>query len=371
MNFDFSDEQNALRATVRSWVEKEFPFARRHALAKAGGGTRALYGELGALGLLGLAIPEAHGGLGLGAVEAMIVQEELGRGLVSAPYAQGALLAPQLLSAAPPSVQQAWLPAMASGERLVVLAHLEPGRRYRADAQGTRAQRTATGWALTGVKGVVPAGDEAEAFVVPAVGEAGVGLWLVERGAPGVTTRGYPTQDGARAAELTLAAAPGVLLTEQGAQALARALDVGVAAVCAEGVGVMEQLLKVTVEYLKARRQFGVALSTFQALRHKVADVSMQLELSRSMSYLATLKLQAPEAERHRAIAQARVQLGESMRFVGQQCIQLHGGIGVTDEYVASHFFKRLSVLEVTFGDTGHFLGEVAARMTGTAGVFV
>jgi len=179
-------------------------------------------------------------------------------------------------------------------------------------------------------------------------------------------------QDGSRAAELQLAHAPATLLLDGGASfpALEEAIDIGIAAQAAEAVGVMERLFELTVDYLNTRKQFGVPIGTFQALRHRVADMKMQLELARSMSYFATLKLHEPAAARRRAIAQARVQLGQSMRYLGQQAIQLHGGIGMTDEYVGSHYFKRLTTMEMQYGDTMHHLGEVATRMQETAGVF-
>jgi alkylation response protein AidB-like acyl-CoA dehydrogenase len=376
MDFDFSDDQVSLRDAVARWVEKGFGFERRHRLAKDGGATRAVYVELAELGLAGLVIPEDHGGLGMGPVEAMVVAEELGRGLVNAPWAAGALVAPALMSAAPEAVQASWLPRMAAAEALVVLAHQERAARYRWWHVQTTARRQGDAWVIDGAKSVVPAGDEADAFVVPArlagaVDDvAGIGLFLVERGAAGLTVRGTPTQDGARSAELTLSATPAVLLTEDGHAALERAIDVALAAQCAEAVGLMDRLTAITVEYMNTRKQFGVPIASFQALRHRIADVKMQLELGRSMSYYATLKLAEPAPVRRRAVSQARVQLGQSMRFVGQQCIQLHGGIGVTDEYVASHYFKRLTMLEMSFGDTLHHLGEVSARMQDTAGVF-
>jgi len=151
---------------------------------------------------------------------------------------------------------------------------------------------------------------------------------------------------------------------------LERAIDVGIAAISAVAVGAMDKLVALTVEYMNTRKQFGVPIATFQALRHRIADVKMQLELARSMSYFATLKQHEPAEPRRRALSQAKVQLGHSMRYVGQQCIQLHGGIGVTDEYAAGHYFKRLTVLEMTYGDTLHHLGEVSMRMQDTAGVF-
>ncbi|MBK9134019.1 MAG: acyl-CoA dehydrogenase family protein [Betaproteobacteria bacterium] len=377
MDFDFTDDQQSLRDAVQRWVERAFTFERRHALAKAGGATRPVYAELAELGLSGLAVPENHGGMGFGAVEAMVVAEELGRGLVNAPFVHGALVAPALLAAAPAAVQSAWLPRIASAEALVVLAHQERAARYRLAHVTTRATRRGEGWRLDGAKSIVPAGDEADAFVVPArIGgadndTAGIGLFLVEKSTlPAGAVRGYPTVDGARAAELKLAAASATLVTEDGHATLERAVDIGIAGFAAEAVGVMDRLVSLTVEYMNTRRQFGVAISSFQALRHRIADVKMQLELGRSMSYFATLKLGEPAPQRRRAVSQARVQLGHSMRFVGQQCVQLHGGIGVTDEYLGSHYFKRLTVLEMVFGDTQHHLGEVAARMQDTAGVF-
>ena len=373
MDFEFSDEQEQLRDAVRRWVDKGFGFERRHALAKAGGKTREVLGELNELGLAGLAVPEAHGGMGFGAVEAMVVMEELGRGLVNAPYAQAALVAPTLLSYAPAALQQAWLPKIAGGEALVVLAQQERASRYRLDQAATQAAEAGSNtWKLSGTKIVVPAGDEADAFVVSArvAGAEGVALFLVDKGVAGLKLRGYPTQDGARAADLVLAGTPATLLARDGLPALEHAADVAIAALCAEAVGLMDAMVKVTVEYMHQRKQFGVPIASFQALRHRIADVKMQLELGRSMSYFASLKLGEPAEARRRALSQAKVQLGNSMRYVGQQCTQIHGGIGVTDEYVSSHYFKRLTMLELSFGDTMHHLGEVSARMRDTAGVF-
>ena len=374
MDFDFTDDQVSLRDAVGRWVEKGFGFERRHALAKAGGASREVYNELAELGLTGLAVPEAHGGLGFGPVEAMVVMEELGRGLVNAPFAQGALIAPALLAHAPADVQAAWLPKVADASALVVLAHQERGARYHLDRVATRATVDGSGHRLSGVKSVVPAGDEADAFIVPALiggaddDDSGIALFLVTRGAAGVTVRGYPTQDGARAAELTLADAPATLIVADGLAALQAGIDIGIAAVCAESVGVMDKLQAITVDYMNTRKQFNATLASFQALRHRIADVKMQLELARSMSYYATLRLNDPEPRRRQAIAQAKVQIGNSARFVGQQCVQLHGGIGVTDEYIASHYFKRLTMIEMQFGDTLHHLGEVSARMQEAAG---
>ena len=375
MDFDFNDDQEMLRDTVRKWVDKGYDFERRRKNVKAGGFDRAVWGELADLGLTGLAVPAEHGGMGFGPVDAMVVMEELGRGLLLEPYAQGALIAGGVLAAhAPAALQAQWLPKIASGEALVVLAHQERAARYRLDRVATTALADGEGWRVTGRKTVVPAGDAADAYLVPArVGaDAGIGLFLIERKSAGVKTRGYPTQDGARGADLQLADAPASLVAPapDGLAAVQHGVDIGIAALCAEGVGVMEKLLAITVEYMNIRKQFGVTIATFQALRHRVADVKMQLELARSMSYFASLKMNEPPAARSRAMAQAKLQLGQSMRFVGQQCIQLHGGIGVTDEYSASHYFKRLTVMEMSFGDSMHQLGELSSTMQDTAGVF-
>jgi len=368
MDFDFSEDQQSLRDAVQRWVDGDYDFEQRRAIVKTGGFDRAKWDGLMSLGLGGLVVPEAHGGLGMGAVEAMVVMEELGRGLVMEPLAQGALIAPAVLLAGEAAPRDAWLPRIHGGEALVVLAHQERGARYALDKTTTRA----TQGRLSGTKSLVPAGDCADAFIVPAVDARGLGLYLVERGAAGVSTRGYAMQDGSRGAELHLADASATLLVgpDQAQDVLELAVDIGIAALCAEGVGAMERLTQLTAEYLNTRKQFGVPIASFQALRHRMADVKMQLELARSMSYFATLKLGAPTVERRRALSQAKVQLGASARFVGQQCTQLHGGIGVTDEYIGSHYFKRLTVMELQFGDSLHHLGRVSELMEDTAGVF-
>jgi alkylation response protein AidB-like acyl-CoA dehydrogenase len=378
MDFDFSDDQEMLRDTVRKWVDKDYDFERRRKIVKAGGFAKEVWRGLADLGLTGLAVPAEHGGMGFGAVDAMVVMEELGRGLLLEPYAQGALVSAGMLGAAPAALQAEWLPKIAGGDALVVLAHHERKARYRLNHVETTAVADGDAWRVSGTKGIVPAGDQADAFIVPARtggavdDPAGIALFLVERNAEGVKTRGYATQDGARAADLRLDQAHASLLAPVGSghAVLEHGVDIGIAALCAEAVGAMEKLLAITVEYMNTRKQFGVAIATFQALRHRIADVKMQLELARSMSYFASLKMNEPPAARHRAMAQAKLQLGQSMRFVGQQCIQLHGGIGVTDEYSASHYFKRLTVMEMTFGDSLHQLGEVASTMQDTAGVF-
>ena len=378
MDFDFSDDQSQLREAVARWVEKAYSFERRRANTAAGGFDRATYTELAELGLTGLTVPEEHGGMGMGAVESMVVMEQLGHGLVLEPLAQALMAATVLAEVAPADVQSNWLPRIASGEALVVLAHQERKARYRLDICEAKATPAQDGWTISATKNMVPAGDQADAWIVPAMVKSDLGddtgermaLFLVERGAPGSRTEGHLTQDGGRAATVVLTDAPATLITRQGLAALGMAVDVGIAVLCAEAVGVMDKTLAITVDYMNTRKQFGVAIASFQALRHRVADMKMQLELARSMSYYATLKLNADPAERSLAMSRAKVQLGQSMRFVGQQAVQLHGGIGVTDEYIASHCFKKLTQLEMTLGDTLHHLGAVSEGMQDTAGVF-
>ena len=370
MDFDFSDDQEQLRDAVRKWVDKGYAFERRQGIEKAGGFDRAAFTEIAELGLTGLYVPEDDGGLGMGPIEGMVVMEELGRGIVLEPLAQSLIAGGVIAGYGDAATKAAWLPGVASGEKLVVLAYQERAARYKLDVCEAKATQVPGGYVVSGSKSIVPVGDQADAFIVPAKINSKLALFIVERGTSGVATRGYGTQDGGRAAELTLKNAPATLLSADGLTALEHAVDIGIAALCAEAVGVMDKTMAITAEYLNTRKQFGVVISSFQALRHRAADMKMQLELARSMSYYASLKLNAPADERRAAMARAKYQLGQSMRFIGQQAVQMHGGIGVTDEYIVSHYFRRLTQMEMTFGDSLHHLGEVSARMQDTAGVF-
>lgn len=370
MDFDFSEDQVQLRDAVRRWVGKGYAFERRKAIVAAGGFDRTAYSELAELGLCGLYASDEHGGLGMGPVEGMVVMEELGRGIVLEPLTHTLIASGVLAGYAAPDLQAQWLPRIASGEALVVLAHQERGLRHHLGATRTHASPQGAGWVVSGAKSVVPAGDKADAWLVPAQTGQGLAMFLVAKDGAATQTSGYLTQDGSRAAEVRFSNAPAQLLTRDGPTALEHAVDIGIAASSAYAIGVMDQTLAVTADYLNTRKQFGVPIASFQALRHRMADMKMQLELARSMSYYASLKLNAPTDERRLALARAKVQLGQSLRFVGQQAVQLHGGIGVTDEYIVSHYFKSLTQLEMTWGDTLHHLGEVSARMQESAGVF-
>lgn len=370
INFDFSDDQEQLRDAVRRWVDWGYAFKRRRAIAAAGGFDRSAYRELAELGLAGLYVSEAHGGLGMGPVEGMVVMEELGRGLVLEPMAQTLIASGVIGAYATQALQTEWLPRIVGGDAIVVLANYEHKARWRLEVCETRATLRGSHWTIDGAKSLVPIGDQADALIVPANVDGKVALFLVERHANGVSGTVYGTQDGARSAEIKLHSAPATLLTQDGMTALEHAVDIGIAATCAEAVGVLDKTMAITVDYVNTRKQFGVSISTFQALRHRVADMKMQLELARSMSYYATLKVKAPTRERRQAMARAKYQMGVAMRFIGQNAVQLHGGIGVTDEYIGSHCFKKLTQLEQSFGDTFFHLGKVSEGMTEQAAVF-
>jgi alkylation response protein AidB-like acyl-CoA dehydrogenase len=370
MNFDFTEDHEQLRDAVRRYIDKSYSFERRRAIVAAGGFERGAYTALAELGLTGLCISETYGGMSMGPVECMLVLEELGRGMALEPLAPTFVASVLMENFAPEALRQQWLPGMAGGEKLLALAVQERAARYQWQKSDAKVALTGAEYALSAIKNIVIAGDHANAYLVSAPLNGQLALFLVDAKASGVTSQGHACQDGSRAATVRFNQAPATLVTTDGLEALQLAQDCGIAYTCAYAVGVMDKTLAVTAEYMNTRKQFGQTLASFQALRHRMADMKMQLELARSMSYLVSLKLGSPAPERSRAAAQAKYQLGQSMRFVGQQAVQLHGGIGVTDEYIVSHYFKTLTQLELSFGDSLHQLGEVATRMQETAGVF-
>jgi alkylation response protein AidB-like acyl-CoA dehydrogenase len=369
MDFDFTDEQEQIRSAVRNWVTKQYDFSRRRGIISDGGFSRQAYGELAELGLLAIYAPEKYGGLGMGPIEAMIAMEELGRGVALEPLSQAFIACVVLSTYAPESMAASIVPDIASGAQLVVFAHQETDARYGCESRTEAINAPGGGYTISGTKSLVPVGDEADRYIASAMLDGRIALFMVERQANGVETTAYPTQDGARAAEVKFQASPAELLTLNGSSAIDHASSIGLTAACAEAVGVMDKTLEATADYLNTRKQFRVAIGSFQALRHRVADMKMQLELARSMSYYATLKVQSPAAERRHALARAKYQVGQSMRFVGQQAVQLHGGIGMTDEYIVSHYFRKLTQLEFAYGDTLYQLAQVSASMQDDAGV--
>ena len=370
MDFDFSEEQTQLRDAVRKWVDKAYSFDERRSVVAAGGFSASAYQAMAELGLCGLYVQDAYGGMAMGPTEGMVAMEELGRGMVLEPLAHTWISTAVLQAYAPEDLKTEWLPRLAGGQALLVLAQHEKGARYDLSKCKTTAKHVGSSWHISGHKSLVPAGDHAHGFLVPATVNGKLALFLVPRSAATDTDHAYLAQDGSRLSELKLKDAPAQLISQDGLAALQLAVDVGATSLCAEAVGLMEKTLAITVEYMNTRKQFGVAIASFQALRHRVADMKMQLELGRSMSYYATLKLNAPAAERSLAVSRAKFQIGRSSRHVGQEAVQLHGGIGVTDEYIVSHCFKRLTQIELSLGDSLHHLGQVSAQMQETAGVF-
>jgi pimeloyl-CoA dehydrogenase small subunit len=374
MNFDLTEEQRLLQDSVSRLLADRYGFEARKAYqASADGWSRDLWRQYAELGLLGVAFAEADGGFGGGPVETMMISEAFGRALALEPFFATIVLAGGLIRrGGSPAQRAALIPGIAGGDTLLAFAHAE--RQSGHDLFDVAATARADGGAfvLNGEKGLVLHGDCADRLVVSARSAGGrrdaggLGLFLVDAHAPGVARRGYPTQDGLRAAEVTLSdvrvGPEAVLGDPQGAAPLiAHVADEAIAALCAEAVGAMSEALDMTVDYLKTRKQFGVPIGAFQALQHRASDMVVALEQARSMMMLATMMAGEDDAaERGRAASAAKVQIGRSARFVGQQAIQLHGGIGMTMEYKLGHLFKRLSMIDLAFGDADWHLDKLS-----------
>ncbi len=376
MDFTFTEEQRQFQDSLQRFVRKDYDFDRRRAIiASDAGWSREVWQQLAEMGVMALAIPEAYEGFGGSGFDTLLVMEALGRGMVVEPYLATAVLGAGVLIDAGNAAQcQAVLPAVAAGERLLALAHAEPGQRYASSTVATTAQAVDGGYCLNGEKSVVLHGAEADQLIVSArtagdVSDAqGISLFLLNAAAPGVERFGYPTQDGQRAANIRLkdvrVGADALIGVEHEAlPVIEKALDRGIAALCAEAVGNMAAIIEATVGYLKTRKQFGVPIGTFQALQHRAVDMYLHAEQARSMAYLAAAKLDAPHGERQHAISGAKVLVSQSARFVGQQAVQLHGGIGVTDELAVSHYFKRLTMISLLFGDADHHLDRFGRQL--------
>jgi len=370
MHFNLTDEQGALRDMVQRFLAQEYAFdARGKILRSAEGWSREIWTKLGEMGLLALQVPEEHGGMAPASVETMLTMTAMGKALVVEPYLSSAILGTALVRSLGSQAQQAeLLPAMAEGTRIAVPAHGEAGARYDLSRVATSARRGGAGWIVDGRKAVVLHASAADLLLVTARtsgqedDEGGISLFAVPRNSPGVKLISYPTIDGQRGADVTLsgvALPEGALLGPEGGAfpALSAAWDLGVAAICAEAVGVLQATLDATTEYTRTRKQFGVPIARFQALQHRMADMLMHVEQARSMSYLSSMYASADDGrERRRRLSAAKVTVGQACRYVGQQAVQLHGGMGVTDELAVSHCFKRLMAIEVSLGDTEHHL---------------
>jgi alkylation response protein AidB-like acyl-CoA dehydrogenase len=375
MDFNFTDEQQLLADTVRRFVRQHYSFeARREILKSQDGWSRDLWQQLAGLGLTALNVPEEHGGLGAGPVDTMLVMNALGEGLVLEPYLSAAVIAPALLSRIDDAKAAAdLLPAIAAGERIVILAHQEPKTRGEINHVATRAEKSGDSYVLDGHKSVVMNGGAADELIVSARTSGkpddrdGISLFRVAPGASGLKLKSYRTIDEQQAAdiELTKVKVPATALVGAEGRAFAAveaAHDLGLSAICAEAVGIMKAVNTATLDYTKSRKQFGQPIAKFQVLQHRMADMFLNAEQATSMSYLAAIKCIEPDvSERRRALSAAKVAIGQAGRFVGQQAIQLHGGMGMTDELIVSHYFKRLTAIDLTFGDTDFHIQQFSA----------
>jgi alkylation response protein AidB-like acyl-CoA dehydrogenase len=379
MDFDFSDEQRQLHDAVRSFLAKEHPFERSLAIKRSGSGwDPTLWRGLADLGVTAINVPAELGGLGYGPQETLSLMDACGPTLLQEPVLTSAVIATALLNqfaGAAPAADM--LRAMARGEHIAAVAHFESDGRFDARRVAARARPDGEGYRLDAHKAVVLHAGMADTLLVSArtAGEvrdqAGVALFMVSRGTPGLLLEEYSTVDGQRAAEVHLRDAKLPAASRLGSEggalpAIEAAFDIGVAALCAEAVGIMQAVLNATVEYLRTRQQFGQPIGRFQVLQHRVADMAVHLEQARSMSYLAALRcISADVGERRRALSAAKVVIGDAGRFIGQQAVQLHGGMGMTDDLPVSHWFKRLTVINLMFGDSDTHLQRYAAQLRG------
>ncbi len=367
MDFNYSEEQRMLADSLRRFVDMAYPFGTRRRIARETRGfDRKVWAALTEMGVIGLAVPTAFGGFGEGAASQLVVHRELGRGLVLEPVIPSAVMAAAILSAfGTPGRQAEWLPALASGQRVVTVAYLEPGSRYRPEAAQTSAVRAGEGYVLDGIKSMVWHGEAADAYLVTARLDGDVALFVVPRERLNVTA--YPAMDGTRGANLRIAGVTlgaDALVCRNGMAALQHGLDHGIAAQAAGAAGAMERLIEITAEYLRTRRQFGIPLATLQALQHRMADMLVQKELALSMAYVAAQALDETDpAARRRMLAGAKVVVARAGRFVGQQAVQLHGGMGMTDELEVGDYFKFLTMTDVLLGDSDFHLEQYGAAM--------
>jgi pimeloyl-CoA dehydrogenase small subunit len=376
MDFELNGEQLLLRDNVARLMRDRYGFeARKGYQSAASGFSEALWRDYAEMGLLGAPFSEEDGGYGGGAVETMIVMEEFGKALALEPYLQTVVLCGALIKHAAASEKRAELiGSLAAGELRLSFAHAEKQSGYDLADVALSARKDGATYLLNGEKGLVGHGDSADKLIVSArsAGDrrdrSGIGLFLVDANATGVTRRGYPTQDGQRAAEIAFSnvrVAPEDALgsTESGLSIIERAVEETIAAICAEAVGAMSEAIAMTVEYMKTRKQFGVTIGSFQALQHRASDMVVALEQARSMMYLATMSAGEEDAdERARAISAAKVQIGRSAKFIGQQAVQMHGGIAMTYEYKVGHLFKRLTMIDAAFGDADLHLRRLSER---------
>lgn len=374
MDFDYTEEQQMLQDAIGRFLEKNYTFEqRREIVASRIGYSPTVWEGMAALGLLGVPVAAHAGGFGGGGVETMIVMEALGRHLSVEPYLGTVVMAASCVGAVGTKDQKDYLlPLIMDGSMRLACAFNEPGGRYDLNHVQTTARQDGGFWILNGAKSVVLHGAVADLLIVSARTSGapgdreGISLFFVNPGEDGVGGREYPTYDGMRAAEITLdnvQVSHDSLIGVDGhaLPVIELTVDRAIAALCAEAVGVMEALNAATLEYLKTRKQFGVPIGRFQTLQHRMVDMVMHCEQAKSMALLAAVKVDDPDVvERRRAVSAAKELIGRSGRFVGQQAIQLHGGMGMTDELAVGHFVKRLAAIDTQYGDADHHLDRFA-----------
>jgi alkylation response protein AidB-like acyl-CoA dehydrogenase len=368
MNFDYTDEQNMLRDSIAKWAAGQYDFDKRREALKSDDAWKKNWATFAELGLLAAPLPEEFGGLGGGPIDVSVVMEEFGKALIVEPYAPTVVLGAGALKYAGNAAQKdEHLDAIASGERVIAFAQAEPKSRWSLSDVSATAKKDGGGYVLNGQKAVVLGAPQADHLLVSArtAGKQrdakGISLFLVAKTAKGLTTRDYPTMDGSRASEVyfenTSVGAEALIGEADNALSLIeRIVDEANAAYCSEAVGCMRMMTSLTQEYAKTRKQFGRPIAEFQVLQHRMVDMFMATEESYSMALLATIKLDAGDTERAKAVSSAKVSIGKNARFVGQAAVQIHGGMGMTDEMRVGHYFKRTTMLDSTFGNVDYHL---------------
>ena len=363
MNFDYNEEQQLLADSVRRFIQKDYDFeSRKKIVDSPEGASERVWATLAEMGLLGIPFSPDHGGFGGGAVDLMSVMEAFGEGLVVEPYLATLMGAQCVARAGSDAQKKAILPAVVEGKLKMAFAFSEKGARYELAPAAVKAQKAGAGWTLAGEKVVVVGAPAAGRIAVTALAPGGPSLFLVE--ARAAKLKPYRTLDEMRAADVVLQGTPAELLGAEGkALPIVEAVvDFATALVCAEAVGAMKFSCDTTLEYLKTRKQFGVPIGTFQALQHRIVDMYVAYEQAKSMAFLACSQADSvgDEKERMRALSAAKIKVSDNARLVSQEAIQLHGGMGMTEELKVSHCFRRLTVIAQQFGDADHHLERFA-----------
>ena len=376
MDFDLTEEQSILKDSLDRLLADKYDFEKRKKImAQPDGWSGDMWNAYAEMGLMALPFAEEDGGLGGSPVETMIVMEALGRALVLEPYFATVVLGGGVLRHGASAEQRAeYVPQVAAGELKLALGHTERNSRYDLNHVETVAKKDGDSWVISGQKSVVLGGDAADyIFITARTGGdtrdmKGIGVFMVDAKAEGLSRRSYANQDDTRAAEISLdgvkVPAGGVIgHPADGLAIIRRVADEAIAALCAEAIGVMEKLHALTLEYLKVRKQFGVPIGAFQVLQHKAVDIFVALEQARSITLYATMMADSDdEDERGRAMNAAKAEIGRAGQLAGENAIQLHGGVGMTMEYAVGHYFKRMTSIDLTFGDHDHHLRRLAER---------